>query len=139
MTEFLQPPGWPQPRGYAQGVVMQGRMVFIAGQIGWDAQGQFPHDDFAGQTRQALANILTILGEAGGKPEHIARLTWYVIDKQDYLASAKQIGAVYRELMGKHYPAMSVVQVTALIEDAAKVEIEATAVLPSSSALWNSP
>ena len=133
-TEFLQPPGWAQPRGYSHGLVMSGRLVFIAGQIGWDAQGQFPNDDLVEQTRQALQNILAILAEAGGKPEHIARMTWYVVDKRDYLTSAKQIGLVYRELMGKHYPAMSVVQVAALIEDAAKVEIEATAVVPQEQA-----
>ena len=109
---------------------MSGRLVFIAGQIGWDAQQQFHSDDFADQTQQALQNILTILAEAGGQAEHIARLTWYVVDKNDYLASIPKLGTVYRELMGQHYPVMSVVQVTALIEDAAKVEIEATAVIP---------
>ena len=130
MTQILQPPDWAHPRGYSNGIVMTGRLVFIAGQIGWDAGGQFYSEDFAGQTRQALQNIMTILAEAGGKPEHIARLTWYVVDKADYLASSKKVGGIYRELMGKHYPVMSVVQVTALIEDAAKVEIEATAVIP---------
>jgi enamine deaminase RidA (YjgF/YER057c/UK114 family) len=130
MTQFLQPPDWARPRGYANGLVMSGRLVFIAGQIGWDAQQQFHSDDFADQTQQALQNILTILAEVGGKAEHIARLTWYVVDKQDYLASTKKLSKVYRELMGSHYPVMSVVQVSALMEDAAKVEIEATAVIP---------
>lgn len=109
---------------------MSGRLVFIAGQIGWDDQQRFHSDDFADQTRQALQNILTILAEAGGQAEHIARLTWYVVDKQDYMASTPKLSQVYRELMGKHYPVMSVVEVTALIEAAAKVEIEATAVIP---------
>jgi enamine deaminase RidA (YjgF/YER057c/UK114 family) len=130
MTQILQPPEWARPRGYSNGLVMSGRLIFIAGQIGWDAQQQFHSDDFADQTQQALQNILTILAEAGGQAEHIARLTWYVVDKHDYLASIPKLGTVYRDLMGKHYPVMSVVQVTALIEDAAKVEIEATAVIP---------
>lgn len=130
MTQLLQPPDWARPRGYANGLVMSGRLVFIAGQIGWDAQQKFHSDDFADQTQQALQNILAILAEAGGKAEHIARLTWYVVDKHDYLASTKKLSKVYREVMGSHYPVMSVVQVTALMEDAAKVEIEATAVIP---------
>jgi enamine deaminase RidA (YjgF/YER057c/UK114 family) len=130
MTQILQPPKWARPRGYANGLVMSGRLIFIAGQIGWDAQQQFHSDDFADQTQQALQNILTILAEAGGQAEHIARLTWYVVDKHDYLTSIPKLGRVYRDLMGKHYPVMSVVQVMALIEDAAKVEIEATAVIP---------
>src|SRR5690349_19355381 len=130
MTQILQPPDWARARGYSNGLVMNGRLVFIAGQIGWDAQQQFHSDDFADQTQQALQNILTVLAEAGGKPEHIARLTWFVVDKQEYLANTKKLSKVYRELMGSHYPVMSVVQVTALMEDAAKVEIEATAVIP---------
>lgn len=128
--EILQPPGWPRPRGYANGVVASGRTVFISGQIGWDAQGNFPASDFAGQVKQALRNILTILAEAGGKPEHITRLTWYILDKQEYLANGKALGVVYKDLLGQHFPAMSVVQVAALLEDQAKVEIEATAVIP---------
>lgn len=128
--EILQPPGWPRPRGYANGVVASGRTVFISGQIGWDAQGNFPASDFAGQVQQALRNILTILAEAGGKPEHITRLTWYILDKQEYLANGKALGVVYKDLLGQHFPAMSVVQVAALLEDQAKVEIEATAVIP---------
>ncbi len=128
--QILQPPGWARPRGYANGVAVSGQLVFIAGQIGWDEQGEFVGDDLVAQTRRALENILTILAEAGGKPEHIARMTWYVVDKGDYLARAAEIGAVYRELMGKHFPAMTAVEVSALIEDRAKIEIEATAVIP---------
>ena len=130
MTQILQPPAWAKPRGYSNGVVASGRLVFISGQIGWDAQCQFQTTDFVGQTRQALVNVLTILAEGGGKPEHIMRLTWYVVDKDDYLASSRALGKVYQEVMGKHYPAMSVVEVSSLLEDQAKVEIEATAVIP---------
>lgn len=130
MTQILQPPAWAKPRGYSNGVVASGRMAFISGQIGWDAECRFQAADFVGQTRQALVNILTILAECGGKPEHITRLTWYVVDKREYLASGKELGKVYQEIMGKHYPAMSVVEVSSLLEDQAKVEIEATAVIP---------
>lgn len=128
--KILQPPGWARPRGYANGVAVSGTLVFIAGQIGWDENGQFVSDDLVEQTRRALHNVLAILAEAGGRPEHIARMTWYVIDKRDYLDNGAAIGAVYRELMGKHFPAMTAVEVSALIEDRAKVEIEATAVIP---------
>lgn len=128
--QTLQPPHWPRPRGYANGIAATGRMVFIAGQIGWDDHGQFQSDDMAGQTRQALLNVLAVLKEAGGRAEHIARMTWYVTDKQAYLAAARAIGQHYRELMGSHYPAMTAVEVTALIEDRALVEIECTAVIP---------
>ena len=128
--QILQPPGWARPRGYANGIAAKGRIVFIAGQIGWDEQSQFQTDDLAGQVRQALANVLSVLAEAGGRPEHIARMTWYVTDKRAYLDASRAIGQVYRELMGKHYPTMTAVQVTALIEDRAQVEIEATAVVP---------
>jgi enamine deaminase RidA (YjgF/YER057c/UK114 family) len=128
--QILQPPGWARPRGYSNGVVMSGRLVFIAGQIGWDDQQQFQTQDFSEQARQALRNVLAILAEAGGKPEHIARMTWYVVDKQVYTNSLKAVGVVYRELMGNHYPAMTAVEVSALMEDAAQVEIEATAVIP---------
>lgn len=128
--QILQPPGWLKPRGYANGVVASGRIVFISGQIGWDEQCQFQSTDFVGQARQALQNVLTILAEAGGKPEHIARLVWYVVDKDEYIASYKALGKTYRELMGDHYPAMTAAQVSALMEDLAKVEIEATAVIP---------
>jgi len=128
--QTLQPPGWARPRGYANGIAAKGRIVFIAGQIGWDEQSRFQTDDLAGQVRQALANVLSVLAEAGGRPEHIARMTWYVTDKRAYLDASRAIGQVYRELMGKHYPTMTAVQVTALIEDRAQVEIEATAVVP---------
>jgi enamine deaminase RidA (YjgF/YER057c/UK114 family) len=130
--QVLLPPGWPRPRGYANGVAAQGRQVFIAGMIGWDAEGRFHSDDFAAQTRQALANIVAVLYEAGGKPEHIVRMTWYVTDKREYLAAGKEIGAAYREIIGSYNAAMSAVEVRALMEDRAKVEIEATAVIPAS-------
>ena len=128
--QILQPPDWAKPRGYSNGVVASGQIVFISGQIGWDAQGTFHNSDFVGQARQALLNIIEILTEAGGKPEHITRLTWYVVDKQEYLGCGKDLGEAYREVMGKHYPAMTAVQVTALMEDMARVEIEATAIIP---------
>jgi enamine deaminase RidA (YjgF/YER057c/UK114 family) len=127
----LQPPGWPRPRGYANGIAAEaGTLVFVAGQIGWDETGAFPDEDMAGQVRRTLGNVLAVLAEAGGRPEHITRLTWYVTDREEYLASGREIGAAYRELMGGHYPAMAVVQVVALIEERARVEIEATAVVP---------
>jgi enamine deaminase RidA (YjgF/YER057c/UK114 family) len=128
--QILQPAAWARPRGYANGVASHGRMVFIAGQIGWNAEQRFERSDLAGQARQALQNIVAVLNEAGGRPEHITRLTWYLIDKRDYLAQAAQIGAAYREVIGRHFPAMTAVQVSGLIEDAALVEIEATAVIP---------
>ena len=132
--EFLQPPDWARPKGYANGIAADGRLVFIAGQIGWDPRSTtFEATDMAGQVRQALANICAVLAEAGGKPEHIARLTWYVTDKQAYLADPKGIGAAYRAVIGAHFPAMAVVAVDALVEDAALVEIEATAVVPAAS------
>jgi enamine deaminase RidA (YjgF/YER057c/UK114 family) len=126
----LHPPGWARARGYANGIAAEGIVVSIAGQIGWNAQQQFESDDLVAQTRQALANVLAVLHEAGGRPEHMVRMTWYLVDKREYLARARDIGAVYRELMGTHYPAMTAVQVVALIEDRAKVEIECTAVIP---------
>ena len=129
-SEVILPAGWPRPKGYSNGVVASGRMLFIAGMIGWDAQGQFHTDDFAAQARQALQNIADVLREAGGKPEHIVRMTWYVTDKREYLAAGKEIGQAVREIIGSYNAAMTAVQVTALIEDRAKVEIEATAVLP---------
>ena len=128
--QVLLPPGWPRPKGYANGVVARGRAVFIAGMIGWDANGVFHSDDFAGQFRQTLKNTLAVLAEAGGKPEHIVRMTWYVTDKREYLAAAKEVGRAYRELIGSYNAAMTAVEVRALIEDRAKVEIEATAVIP---------
>ncbi len=128
--EILQPAGWPRPRGYAHGMSARGRLVFISGQIGWDEQGVFQAEDFVGQARQALRNVLAVLAEAGGRAEHITRLTWYVVDKREYLTCARPLGQAYREVMGHHYPAMTAVEVAALIEDQARVEIEATAVIP---------
>ena len=128
--QILQPPGWARPRGYSNGMAAKGHIVFVAGQIGWDEQCHFQTDDLAGQVRQALANVLSVLAQAGGRPEHIARMTWYVLDKRAYLEASRSIGQAYRELMGSHYPAMTAVQVSALIEDRALVEIEATAVIP---------
>jgi enamine deaminase RidA (YjgF/YER057c/UK114 family) len=128
--QVLAPKGWPRPAGYSNGVVAEGRQIFIAGQVGWDAQGRFPSADLAGQVRQSLENILAILAEAQARPEHIVRLTWFITSKDEYHAQLKQIGTAYREVMGKHFPAMSVVQVVALMEPKAKVEIEATAVVP---------
>ena len=129
--KILQPPGWAKPRGFANGVAVKGgTTVYIAGQVGYTGQGEWREKGFAGQFRQALQNILAVLAEAGGRPEHLVRLTWYVLDKQEYLGAAREVGAAYRELMGRHYPAMAVVQVSALVEDAARLEIEATAVIP---------
>jgi enamine deaminase RidA (YjgF/YER057c/UK114 family) len=128
--QILQPPAWARAKGFSNGIAAEGRLVFIAGQIGWTGQGEWKERSFAGQFRQALQNILEILREANGRPEHLVRLTWYVIDKKEYLSSLKQVGAAYRELMGKHYPTMAVVQVGALMEDEARLEIEATAVIP---------
>ena len=128
--EFLQPEGWPRPRGYANGIAASGRMVFVSGMIGWDADGVFHTDDFAGQVRQALRNIVAVLAAGGAKPEHIVRMTWYVLDKKEYVAAYPEIGVAYRELIGRHYPTMSAVQVAGLVEDRARVEIEVTAVVP---------
>jgi enamine deaminase RidA (YjgF/YER057c/UK114 family) len=128
--EILQPAGWMRPRGYANGVAATGRMVFVSGMIGWDAQGIFRTTDLAGQVRQALANVVAVLAEADARPEHIVRMTWYVCDKREYVASYREIGIAYRAIIGSHYPAMTAVQVAALVEDAAKVEIEVTAVIP---------
>ena len=128
--EILQPPGWPRPKGYANGVAAKGRMIFVSGMIGWDAQGVFRATDIAGQVRQALANIVEVLAEAGARPEHIVRMTWYVVDKREYVAAYPAIGNAYREILGRHFPAMTAVEVAALVEDAARVEIEVTAVVP---------
>jgi enamine deaminase RidA (YjgF/YER057c/UK114 family) len=126
----LQPPDWAVPKGYANGVAALGRQVFVAGQIGWNAHSQFESDDFVEQVRQALANVVAVLAEAGARPEHIVRMTWYVTDKREYLARGREVGRAYRELIGDYGVAMSAVQVAALMEDRAKVEIEVTAVLP---------
>ncbi|HLI12188.1 MAG TPA: RidA family protein [Alphaproteobacteria bacterium] len=127
---MLQPPGWPRPKGYSNGVVAEGRLIFVAGMVGWKDGGRFESDSFVEQVRQALKNILAVLAEAGGEARHIARLTWYVTDKQEYLANLSAVGAAYREVIGNHFPAMALVEVGALVEDRAKVEIEATAVVP---------
>jgi enamine deaminase RidA (YjgF/YER057c/UK114 family) len=128
MTRVLLPEGWPRPKGYSNGVAAQGRMVFVAGQVGWDPAGAFP-DGFAAQLRLVLLNTLAVLAEAQAGPEHIVRMTWYVVDKREYLGALREIGALWRELIGPHYPAMAVVEVKGLVEDAARVEIETTAVL----------
>ena len=128
--KILQPPGWARAKGFSNGISCSGKLVFIAGQVGWSGQGVWEARDFAGQFRQAIKNIISVLHEAGGKPEHIVRLTWYVLDKQEYLGALKDVGAAYRELMGRHYPTMAVVQVGGLVEDQARLEIEATAVIP---------
>ena len=128
--QVLLPPGWPRPRGYANGVAARGTMIFVAGMVGWDAQSRFATDELAGQARQALANVVAVLAEGGAKPEHIVRMTWYVTDKREYLAAGAEIGQAYRELIGSYSVAMTAVQVTALMEDRAKVEIEVTAVVP---------
>jgi enamine deaminase RidA (YjgF/YER057c/UK114 family) len=127
---MLQPPGWARPKGFSNGIAARGELVFIAGQVGWTGRGEWRDRSFAGQFRQALQNVLAVLKEANGKPEHIVRLTWYVLDKKEYLSSLAQVGAAYRELMGRHYPTMAVVQVSGLVEDEARLEIEATAVIP---------
>lgn len=129
--EILHPKHWKAARGYANGVAASGRMVFTGGIIGWNAEQEFETDDFAGQVEQALRSIVEVLAEGGAKPEHLVRLTWYVTDKRQYLASLKEIGAAYKALIGRHYPAMALVQVVGLVEDRAKVEIEATAVIPA--------
>lgn len=126
----LHPAGWKPAKGYANGVVAKGRTVFLGGQIGWTGEQVFETEDFIGQVRQALSNIVDILRDAGGAPEHIVRMTWFITDKAEYLARLDELGVAYRAVLGKHFPSMSVVQVVALMEDAAKVEIEATAVLP---------
>lgn len=129
MPEYLNPEGWPRPPGYSNVVAAEGRLVFVAGQVGWDENQVFHSDDFAAQVRQALRNTRACLEAAGAGPEHIARMTWYVTDKREYLAALKEVGAAYREVLGKVFPAMALVQVAALVEDRAKVEIETTAVV----------
>ena len=129
--QILQPPGWARAKGFANGIAASGNLVFIAGQVGWTGQGEWRETSFAGQFRQAMRNIVDVLAQAGGRPEHIVRLTWYVLDKQEYLGALQEVGAAYRELMGRHFPAMAVVQVSGLMEDLARLEIEATAVIPA--------
>lgn len=131
--KILQPPGWAKPRGFSNGISASGRLVFVAGQIGWTGEGKWQAKDFAGQFRQTLRNTIEVLAEAGAKPEHIVRMTWYILDKKEYLGAVKDVGAAYREMIGRHYPAMAVVQVGALIEDEARLEIETTAVVPENS------
>lgn len=131
MVDIVQPVGWPKPRGYANGTTANGRMVFVGGQIGWTSEMEFEAKDFAGQVRQALRNTEEILRAAGAGPEHVVRMTWYVKDKEEYLANAKEMGKAYRDVMGKHFPAMALVQVADLVEDEAKVEVETTAMVPT--------
>ena len=131
MNEALLPEGWPRPKGYANGVAASGRQVHVAGQVGWNPQGVWETDDFAAQTRQALANIVAVLQSAGAEPKHIVRMTWYVTSKKEYLAAGREIGKAFREIIGFYDIAMTAVEVTALIEDRAKVEIEVTAVIPA--------
>lgn len=127
---ILQPPGWPRPKGYSNGISVSGELVFLAGQVGWDENEALTADDFAGQARQVFANIRAVLAEAGAGPEHLVRLTWFITDKAEYLKAIGEVGAAYREIIGRNYPVMSVVEVSGLIEDGAKLEIEATAVIP---------
>jgi enamine deaminase RidA (YjgF/YER057c/UK114 family) len=128
--EILKPAGWPRPNGYSNGIAASGRQIFVAGQVGWDASGRFNSTRLADQVRQALINVRAVLTEAQAGPEHIVRLTWYLTSREEYLSDLDNIGAAYRDIMGKHFPVMSVVQVVALMEADAKVEIEATAVIP---------
>ena len=128
--KIMQPPTWARPRGYANGILCEGKLLFVAGQIAWNERAELVADDVAGQVEQVLKNIVAILREGGARPEHLARLTWYVTDKHEYLAAAKAIGEVYRKIIGTHYPAMTLIEVADLLEDGAKVEIEATAVIP---------
>jgi enamine deaminase RidA (YjgF/YER057c/UK114 family) len=130
MMQILQPPGWARAKGFSNGIAAKGKLVFIAGQVGWTGEGKWEARDFAGQFRQALENIIAVLKEADGKPEHIVRLTWYVLDRKEYLGALREVGLAYRRLMGRHYPTMAVVQVSGLVEDEARLEIEATAVVP---------
>jgi enamine deaminase RidA (YjgF/YER057c/UK114 family) len=135
----LQPPGWAAPRGYANGIAAEGRLVFVAGQIGWDETQAFRAHDLPGQVRQTLVNVRAVLAEAGAGPEHVARMTWYLVDRHDYLSHLGPIGAAYRDVMGRHFPAMAVVVVAGLLEPDAKIEIEATAVIPPKAAAASRP
>ena len=130
MLKKLQPPDWAEPKGYANGILARGALLFVGGQIGWNAQQQFESDDFVAQTRQALLNIAAVLKAGGAGPEHMVRMTWYVVDRVEYVARLKELGGAYREVMGKNFPAMTCVEVAALVEDRAQVEIEVTAVIP---------
>ena len=130
MMKLLQPPGWEAPRGYANGVIARGALIFVGGQIGWNAKQQFESDDFIVQTRQALLNIRAVLEAGGAGPQHMARMTWYVVDRLEYISRLQELGVVYREVMGKNFPAMTCVEVAGLVEDRARIEIEVTAVLP---------
>jgi enamine deaminase RidA (YjgF/YER057c/UK114 family) len=130
MHTILQPEGWAKPIGYANGVEARGRMVFVGGQVGWNGQCIFETDDFVGQVRQTLSNVVAVLREAGAEPKHITSMTWYFTDKAEYTGSLKEIGKAYRDIIGRHYPAMAAMQVVALVEDRAKIEIQATAVVP---------
>jgi enamine deaminase RidA (YjgF/YER057c/UK114 family) len=127
---ILQPPTWPTPRGYSNGISVRGTQIFVGGQIGWNEKEEFVSTDFIGQVRQALQNIVSVLAQGGAGPEHIVRMTWYIVDKQEYLASLKSLGSAYRDIIGKNYPAMSAIEVKGLMEDKARVEIEVTAVIP---------
>lgn len=131
MHTILQPAGWARPKGYANGVAAQGKLVFVGGQIGWDRQSRFETDDLVGQVRQTLQNVVDVLAEAGARPAHVVSMTWYLTDKKDYLDNLEGIGRAYRDVMGRHFPAMAVVEVVALVEDRAKVEIQAMAVVPT--------
>ncbi len=128
--KVLQPPNWPRPKGYSNGIAARGQMVFVSGMVGWDESGKFVSRDFVPQARQALKNIVAVLKEAGARPEHIVRMNWYVADSAEYLAAQKQLGEAYREIIGVYYPAMTAVQVAGFVEDCARVEIEVTAVIP---------
>ncbi|CAN7675678.1 RidA family protein [Rhizobium sp. LjRoot254] len=132
MHTILQPEGWARPVGYANGVEAQGRLIFVGGQIGWNGQCQFETDDFVGQVRQTLENVVAVVRAAGGEPHHITTMTWYFTDKKEYVENLKGIGQAYRDVIGKHFPAMAAVQVVALVEDRAKIEIQAHAVIPES-------
>jgi len=130
MMQMLNPAGWMRPKGYSNGIAAAGRMIFVAGQVGWDSQETFRTDDLVGQVRQSLTNIVAILAEAGARPEHIVRMNWYLADKDEYNARLAEIGDVYRELIGRHFPAMTALQVAGFVEHGAKIEIEVTAMLP---------
>ncbi|VXB91469.1 Putative translation initiation inhibitor, yjgF family [Massilia sp. 9I] len=130
MIEILQPAGWVRPKGYSNGIAARGKQIYVSGMIGWDAECRFQTDDFVGQCRQALENVVAVLREGGAGPEHIVRMTWYVLDRREYLEAGAELGAAYRDVIGRHFPAMSAVQVAALMEERARVEIEVTAVIP---------